>query len=469
MAVKRRNPLANAIVAIPGHGASPSVRTRVLAIPTPSAHGAGMKPLIAACLIAATSCFAAAEAAEWRDDAPGLVHHLTADALPPPFATRSAARTASVIDRPAGAAPHVPAGFQVALIAAGFDQPRTLRTAPNGDVFVAESGAGRIRVMRGADDAAHPASLATFASDLKRPFGIAFWPPGPSPRFVYVAETNRVVRYPYLAGDLQARGPAQVIVRSLPSGGHWTRDLAFSADGNRLFVAVGSDGNLATDLTGPPPAQTPRGAAWNDETDRADVLEFSPDGQPRPIYATGLRNCSAEAIHPATGALWCVVNERDGLGDDLPPDYATEVRQGGFYGWPWFYIGDHPDPRMRGAGADLAGYARAPDVLIQPHSAPLGLAFYTASQFPADYRGDAFVALHGSWNRARRTGYKVVRLRFHDGHATGEYEDFLTGFVASDQAVWARPVGLTVTHDGALLVSEDGNGTIWRVMFRGNP
>ncbi len=190
----------------------------------------------------------------------------------------------------------------------------------------------------------------------------------------------------------------------------------------------------------------------------------APTASQRPIYATGLRNCSAEAIQPATGALWCAVNERDGLGDDLAPDYATEVHQGGFYGWPWFYIGNHPDPRMGGARADLAGDVRVPDVLIQPHSAPLGLAFYTGSQFPPDYRGDAFVALHGSWNRARRTGYKVVRLRFHDGHPTGEYEDFLTGFVASDQAVWARPVGVAVTHDGALLVSEDGNGTIWRVV-----
>jgi glucose/arabinose dehydrogenase len=451
-----------------------------LAIRSPSAHVAAMKALFAACLAAVASAIvlgapATAEPAgnapaDWRDDAPGMVHRFAADSLPAPFATRSASRVPSIVVRPAGAAPHVPRGFEVSLFAAGFDQPRTMRTAPNGDVFVAESGAGRIRVMRAADGATKPATITTFAAGLTLPFGIAFWPPGPSPSFVYVAETNRLVRYPYIGGDLKARGPAQVIVKALPEGGgHWTRDLAFSSDGSQLFVSVGSEGNLATDLTGSPPPQMPLGATWANEKDRADVLEVSPDGQSREIYATGLRNCSAEAIQPGSGTLWCVVNERDGLGDDLPPDYATEVHQGDFFGWPWFYIGNHPEPRMQGARADLADHVRIPDVLIQPHSAPLGLVFYTASQFPADYLGDAFVALHGSWNRARRTGYKVVRLRFREGQPAGDYEDFLTGFVVSDQAVWARPVGLTVMHDGSLLVSEDGNGTIWQVVFRGNP
>ena len=206
-----------------------------------------------------------------------------------------------------------------------------------------------------------------------------------------------------------------------------------------------------------------------DNVNRANVLEFAPDGGTPRTFATGLRNCSAEAIEPANGALWCAVNERDGLGDNLPPDYATQVEPGAFYGWPWFYIGGHPEPRLRGARADLAGRVTLPDVLIQAHSAPLGLAFYEGAQFPLDYRGDAFVALHGSWNRSQRTGYKVVRLRFQDGHPTGVYEDFLTGFVASNQAVWARPVGLTVMHDGSLLVSEDANGTLWRVAYRPAP
>jgi glucose/arabinose dehydrogenase len=236
-----------------------------------------------------------------------------------------------------------------------------------------------------------------------------------------------------------------------------------------MFVSVGSSSNIARDINGPPPEGAALGAAWKENTDRADVLAFAPDGSNRRVYATGLRNCSAEAIQPGTGALWCAVNERDGLGDNLPPDYVTSVRQGAFYGWPWYYIGGHPDPRLDGARADLASDVTVPDVLIQPHSAPLGVTFYESGQFPADYRGDAFVALHGSWNRAQRTGYKVVRVRFREGRPTGVYEDFMTGLVASDDAVWARPVGVTVMQDGSLLVSEDANGTIWRVAWTGNP
>jgi glucose/arabinose dehydrogenase len=221
-----------------------------------------------------------------------------------------------------------------------------------------------------------------------------------------------------------------------------------------MFVSVGSATN---DMTGVGP---------DTEQGRATVVSFSPDGKDRRIYASGLRNCSAEAIQPRTGTLWCAVNERDGLGDDLPPDFATSVRDGGFYGWPWFYIGDHADPRHQGAAVRPVV---VPDVLIQPHSAPLGITFYDQAAFPPEYRGDAFVALHGSWNRSKRTGYKVIRLRFDNGRPTGEYEDFLTGFSRSDRAVWGRPVGVTVTADGALLVSEDGNGTIWRIAYTGGP
>jgi glucose/arabinose dehydrogenase len=432
------------------------------------AHLPPMRSLPAALLVAtmvALSCPTGASEAtfgDWRADAPGVTHNITPGALPAPFASASSSDTPSVIPRPGGASPRVPPGFAATLFAAGLHQPRTLRTAPNGDIFVAEAGSGAIRVLRAADGA----TKARFASDLSLPFGIAFWPPGPSPRYLYVAETDKVVRFPYQTGDLQARGPAQTIVPKLPTGGHWTRDLVFSADGSRMFVSVGSIGNIATDLTGSPPEGLPLGAAWDDDTNRADVLAFTPDGGAPRIFATGLRNCSAEAIQPATGTLWCAVNERDELGDNLPPDYVTRVDQGAFYGWPWYYIGDRPDPRMGGARRDLAGRVTVPDVLIQPHSAPLGLVFYDGAAFPRDYRGDAFVALHGSWNRALRTGYKVVRVRFRDGRATGGYEDFLTGFVASDHAVWGRPVGLTVARDGALLISEDANGSIWRVAYR---
>jgi glucose/arabinose dehydrogenase len=436
-----------------------------------------MKTLLAAALLLAAAATPKAASADpvrtdeaafgdWRGDGPGVARRITPDALPPPFASHSAAQAPSVIIRPAGAAPHLPPGFEATLFATGLGQPRTMHTAPNGDIFLAEAGAGRIRILRTADGAAKPTSITTFASGLNLPFGIALWPPGPSPQFVYVGETNRVVRFPYQAGDLQARGPAQVIVRRLPDGGHWTRDLVFSPNGTHMFVAVGSAANLDLALTGQPRADLPLGAAWGDDADRADVLEFTPDGGTSHIFATGLRNCSVEAIQPTTGALFCAVNERDGLGDNLPPDYVTRVEPGAFYGWPWFYIGGHPEPRMGGARIDLASRVTVPDVLIQPHSAPVGMAFYDGAQFPADYRGDAFVALHGSWNRSQRTGYKVVRLRFQDGKPTGVYKDFLTGFVASDQAVWARPVGLTVMHDGSMLVSEDGNGTVWRVAYR---
>ena len=425
-------------------------------------------------LLADAPLTGAAAYGDWHSDAPGLARHFTPDAMPAPYTTSSAQRAPSVVSRPAGATLHVPPGFEVDLFASGLDRPRTLRVAPNGDVFVAQSSAGRLLVLRSPPGAAAKPQSTVYADGLDYPFGIAFWPPGPKPNFVYVAQMDRVVRFPYQPGDLRARGNPQVIVPQLPTGGHATRDLVFSPDGRSMFVSVGSASNVGIGMPTRDAASIRAwnaahgaGAAWGDEQERADVLVFDPDGGNRRIYATGLRNCTAEAISPATGGLWCVVNERDGLGDDLPPDYATSVRQGAHYGWPWHYIGDHEDPRLKGQRTDLAGHVALPDVLIQPHSAPLGITFYTGEQFPPEYRGDAFVTLHGSWNRARRTGYKVIRLRFNQGKPTGEYEDFLTGFVASDQAVWARPVGIAVARDGSLLVSEDGNSTIWRIAYRG--
>ena len=269
---------------------------------------------------------------DWHDDAPGVVRHFTPEAMPPPFATGSAGRAPSVVARPAGATLRVPPGFVVDQFASGLERPRTLRVAPNGDVFITESGAARIRVFRGTGWRDPPAQSSIFAEGLSQPFGISFWPPGPDPRYIYVALSGEVVRLPYRSGDLRARGPAEVVVANLPRGGHWTRDLVFSRDGRTMFVSVGSASNIAT--TG--------------EEERADVLAFDTDGGNRRIFASGLRNCSAEAIAPVTGALWCVVNERDGLGDDLPPDFATSVREGAFYGWPWYYIGDHEDPRLKG-------------------------------------------------------------------------------------------------------------------------
>ncbi|HLH51398.1 MAG TPA: sorbosone dehydrogenase family protein [Roseiarcus sp.] len=412
----------------------------------------------------------AAAYGDWRADAPGVRRKIIPADMPPPLASRPAAEPPRIVARSKGAAPKAPPGFSVSLFAGGLDEPRTIRVAPNGDIFVAESRPGRVRVLRAKAGAEAAASLQVFASGLNRPFGVAFYPPGPNPRFVYVATSDRVFRYPY-RGELAA-GPAEPVA-ALPRGEyHWTRDLAFSPDGKTMYVSVGSASNVAEEVATPPAAELkrfveshPLGAIWGEEEERGDVLAFDPDGRNRRIYATGLRNCSGETIQPQTGALWCATNERDLLGDDLPPDYATRVKEGAFYGWPWYYIGDHRDPNRPDDRPDLAGKATIPDVLIQPHSAPLGIAFYEGAQFPAAYKGDAFVALHGSWNRAKRTGYKVVRLIFKDGEPTGEYDDFLTGFVASDAAVWGRPVDVAVAADGALLVTDDAGGAIWRIAY----
>lgn len=408
----------------------------------------------------------------WQSDKPGTIRLIRPQDLPKPGASPSVANASRVVARPAGATPQVPPGFGVALFAEGLSGPRILRIAPNGDIFVAETRAGRIRVLRPGEGGARVASDDVYAGGLNRPFGIAFFPNGDDPRWLYVAETDKVVRYPYGNGDLKAAGRPETVVANLPQGGHSTRDIVFTPDNTRMLVSVGSAGNVGEGMGNPPGGleawsrTQPLGAAWGYETDRAAVLAFDPDGKDKKLFATGIRNCVGLAIEPKTGQPWCSTNERDGLGDDLVPDYVTSVREGAFYGWPWFYIGGNQDPRHAGARGDLKDRITIPDVLIQPHSASLGLTFYQASQFPAEYRGDAFAAEHGSWNRSKRTGYKVIRIRMKDGKATGEYEDFVTGFVVNDSEVWGRPVGVAVAKDGALLVSEDGGGTIWRVTYQ---
>jgi glucose/arabinose dehydrogenase len=403
----------------------------------------------------------------WETDKPGLIRLMRPQNLPAPG--RSSANVSHVVARPAGAMPQVPPGFKIELFAEGLSGPRIIRTAPNGDIFVAETRAGRIRILRAADGAAKPGVNEIFASGLHGPFGIAFFPDGSDPQWVYVANTDSIVRFPYRSGDLKAAGPAETIVAKLPAGGHSTRDIVFTRDNARMLVSVGSASNIGDGMGKPPggleswASQQPLGAAWGYEADRAAVLSFDPDGKNQNIFATGIRNCVGLAIQPATGTPWCSTNERDGLGDDLVPDYVTRVKEGAFYGWPWFYIGNHEDPRHAGARPDLKDKITVPDVLLQAHSASLGLTFYQGYNFPDEYRGDAFAAEHGSWNRSKRTGYKVVRIRMKYGVPTGEYEDFVTGFVVNDSDVWARPVGVAVARDGALLISEDGNGTIWRV------
>lgn len=415
---------------------------------------------------------------DWRTDAPGVVHKITTADMPAPLATAPAASPAAVAPpRPATGLRTLP-GFTVAAFAT-LDRPRQIRVAPNGDIFVAETEAGQLSILRTAPGAPTPSVKQVFATGLDGPFGMAFYPLGPNPTWIYVANNNSVVRFAYQAGDLTARGAPQTVVAKIAAstGGHTTRDLAFTADGATMLVSVGSGSNIADGMASKTAQELAvwnsahaSGAAWGRETDRADVLAFNPQGGDRSVFATGLRNCVSLAINPARGEPWCVVNERDMLGDDLPPDYATRVRPKAFYGWPWYFIGNHEDPRLKGSRPDLAGKVTVPDVLFQPHSAPLGLTFYTAKSgpaaFPADYRGDALVALHGSWNRRTRTGYKVVRLKLNHGVATGGYEDFLTGFVVDDHSVWGRPVGVAVASDGALLVTDDAGNTVWRVAYK---
>ena len=418
---------------------------------------------------------------DWQRQAPGAQHHFKVAELAKPFETKSAGNGPQVVPAPTNATPSVPPGFTVKLFAKGLQNPRLVRTAPNGDIFIAETGRNRIRVMRAADGADAPTENQLFAEGLRGPFGISFYPPGDKPQWIYIANNNSVVRLPYQSGDLKAGGEPEVIVPKLAdtTGGHTTRDVVFSRDGKRMFISVGSGSNVAEQMSKKTPediqaweAENGVGTAWGPEMHRAAILVTDPEGhQPLRAYATGVRNGVGLAVNPETGDLWVSTNERDGLGDHLVPDYVTRLKEGGFYGWPWYYIGNHEDPRHAGERPDLAGKAIVPDVLEASHSASLQMTFYTATSgsavFPADYRGDAFVALHGSWNRTIRTGYKVIRVLLKDGVPTGQYDDFLTGFVVDNQSVWGRPVGVTVAHDGALLVTEDGNGTIWRVAHEG--
>jgi glucose/arabinose dehydrogenase len=393
----------------------------------------------------------------YQDERPGRVHKITVGDLPQPYATRSVDDGAHLVPRPNDARPQAPAGFKVTIYATGLEKPRLIRKAPNGDLFVAESDAGRIRVLRGIGPDGKAKTVEVFASGLTLPFGINFYPPGPNPSYVYIGNTDSVVRFPYHNGDLKATGPAQTISKDIPGGGHlrggghWTRDIAFSRDGKKMFVSVGSHSNDDDSDTHP------------EEFHRADILEFNPDGSGLRVYASGIRNPVGIAIHPQTGELWASVNERDELGDNLVPDYITHVQEGGFYGWPWYYMGGHQDPRQKGKHPELQSKVITPDILVQPHNASLEMTFYDGKQFSAEYSGDIFASEHGSWNRSPRTGYEVIRARMKNGHAIGEYEDFLTGFVTPNGEVWGRPVGVAVAQDGALIVTDDGSNTVWRI------
>ena len=399
---------------------------------------------------------------DYTKEQPGVRRHLTVADLPQPMPDTSIDNGADMVPRPDGVMPVAPAGFKVQIYAeGGFQQPRLMRTAPNGDIFLADSKAGEVIVLRGTGPDGKVQSRETFATGLDHPFGIAFYP-ATSPKWVYVANTTSLVRFAYKPGDMKASGAPQTIVDVLPGyaqlrgGGHWTRDVQFSLDGKRMFVSVGSGSNVDD------PDTHPR------EFHRADVLEYTPEGKFVKIWASGIRNCVGEAVNPITGALWCSTNERDGLGDNLVPDYISSVPENSFFGWPWWYMGGHQDPRLVGTHPELKDKVRTPDVILQPHFASLEMTFYPQSgEFPTDFHGDAFAAEHGSWNKHVRAGYEVIHVPLKGGKATGEYDDFLTGFVTPEGKVWGRPVGVTVAKDGSLLVSDDGSNTVWRVSYVG--
>jgi glucose/arabinose dehydrogenase len=434
--------------------------------------------LLSAAAVLLTGLATAQEAPDWKNDAPGRVHRIDVASLPAPGATPSNVNFPRIVAKPDDAQLRVPPGFEVNVFTRDVDGPRTMRIAPNGDIFVAETQAGRIKVLRASADGASVASSATFVEGLDRPFGMQFYPAGDRPQWLYVAENNRVLRFRYSVGDTAAAGDPEVVVPQLAptTEGHYTRDLVFSPDGRRMFVSVGSASNVAQDMPKKSPeeikaweAEHGLGAAWGDETNRADVLVFdvgSSEGKP---FATGIRNCVALAVQPGTGDLWCTVNERDALGDNVVPDYSTRVQPGGYYGWPWYYMGDHEDPRHAGERPDLAGKTLTPDVPYQAHSASVGFTFYTAtsgaSAFPSEYVGDAFAVFHGSWNRENRTGHKVVRVPIENGVPTGEYVDFLVGFITEDGKPWGRPSSVTVASDGSLLLSDDDGDAIYRISY----
>ena len=370
--------------------------------------------------------------------------------LPSPNLGPDAENPPRVIPRPFDATLQMPPGFEISTFAEGdFKNARWMALAPNGDVFVTDAGASNILVLRDTDGDGKADARFVFASGLTLPFGLAFWN-----NYLYVGLTNAVVRFAYKAGQVQAQGPPEQIAE-LPGRGyrqHWTRNVIFDPSGKKLYVTVGSESNVDAEK----------------DPLRATISEYNPDGSGKRIFASGLRNAIGLAFHPATKRLWAAVQERDRLGDDLPPDYFTEIKDNGFYGWPYSYIGKNEDPRRKGERPDLVASALTPDVLIQAHSAVLGLVFYNGRMFPREYRGDAFIALHGSWNRSKRTGYKIIRVRFKNNKPVGGYEDFLTGWMVDEnrREVWGRPVGLLVLKDGSMLITDDGANKIWRVTYR---
>jgi len=373
--------------------------------------------------------------------------------LPPPYATESKTNNSKVIGWPKDKTPKAPEGFTVTKFADGFENPRWTYIAPNQDIFVVESGTrsskNQITVLRDKDKDGKFETREVFISGLNKPFGMLVLKD-----FFYIANTDGLYRYPYKNNPLKLETKGEKILE-LPAGGynnHWTRNLLASLDGSKIYVSVGSGSNNAEH-------------GVDKEVRRAGILEINPDGTGEKIYASGLRNPVGMDWNPVNKELWTAVNERDELGDDLVPDYITSVKRDGFYGWPYSYFGSIPDPRMKGERKDLVEKAIVPDVPVGAHTASLGLAFYTKDAFPAKYKNGVFVGQHGSWNRSKISGYKVLFVPFKDGKPSGKPEDFLTGFISDENKaeVYGRPVAVTVMNDGTLLVNDDSSNTIWKV------
>ena len=370
--------------------------------------------------------------------------------LPPPFHTESARRISRHVPQPENASLRVPKGFKINVFAEGdFRQPRWMALAPSGDVFLADSRANSVIVLRDTNKDGRADQRFVFSDKLSQPFGMAF-----HRDWLYVANTSSIVRFRYKPGQTAAEGEPEKLVDLTPGGynQHWTRNVIFSPDGKQMFVSIGSASNVSVEA----------------DPKRAAISVYDPEGKNHRIYASGLRNPIGLAWNPRTGELWTAVNERDGLGDDLVPDYITSVKPGGFYGWPYSYIGQTEDPRRKGERPELVKQAIVADVLLTSHSAALGIVFYMGKMFPREYQGDAFVALHGSWNRQKLTGFKIIRVRFNIGGLVGNsYEDFVSGWLPDENSnqVWGRPVGLLVHSDGSLLITDDGANKIWRVSY----
>lgn len=375
--------------------------------------------------------------------------------LPAPYASASARNGPQTVARPPGTTLNLPAGFSATLFADGLSHPREMTELPNGDVLVSEPRAGHVLLLRDADRDGAAEIVETFVDGLTAPYGMAV-----QGYLVYIADGRGVWRVPYTLGDLHAPSDPEPVtdLGVFGSGlGHWSRSLVFHPDGDRFYVGVGSRGNIDVE-----------------DEPRATIMEFAlANGTPAPgrIFAAGLRNPIGVAFRPGSTELYTVVNERDGMGDGLVPDYLTSVRDGGFYGWPYAYLGPNPQPGFAERRPDLVAASILPDLLFMAHSAPIDLVFYDGQMFPEEYRGDAFVSLRGSWNRSDPTGYIVVRVPFANGAPAGGYEVFATGFRLDDgnrrAQVWGRPTGLLVTLDGALLIADDTSGTIWRVTYDG--